>query len=274
MGNGPGQLCVHKGDERDQEVTWTYAISDPYFSNVEQPLTPTFPQSPFGPSNPSAPKCWRISLQQLVISYAQKQSTGSALLGFRLCDTRGGAVVSSVEAGGAVELFNNQWPDQAIREGDLIVEVNGLDGSCRAINSEVWAGHPLDLMIERFKSAEVEWIVEIDRENTSLGLQFDNPSRLDGSTLRVARSSSSAIRRGDLILQVNAEATSAANMAAELMEAQTSKVRVSRKKVTRGVKFQEDVIDDVFCSNSDSDCETPDEPNPATPYFVRHHVSK
>jgi hypothetical protein len=197
-------------------------------------------------------------------------------------------MVASVECGGLIEHFNNRSPDAAIREGDVIVDVNGVVGSCKTVRKMILARRLLDFRIERGRP-EVEWTVDLEEDLPVGCLEFDAPSHLRGSTLRVARvgqasaspspasgrsgHSVSSIRRGDLIMQVNGESTSAATMAAELRRVQPSTLRVSRKKVTRAVKFGEDFIDDVFSLNSDSDCETPVEPGTLAS-FAGHHMKK
>jgi hypothetical protein len=299
MGNK--QFCEHRGTETDLEVFSTFA-DEPGFDDdygLSQPLTPPVElrSTPFGSNDPSTteyydPRQWDVSFQAEEVAMTRThKSTASSLFGFRLFDIRGSAVVFSLEPGGLVELFNNRCPDQAIREGDVIVGVNGIAGSCRAITYAVRAGHHVHFTIERAKGAEVEWTVIIDGHPKSAGLEFDTPSQLEGSTLRVAHvsheprdrglasaplgSHSSSIRRGDVILQVNGEASSALTMAEEMTKAQSSKLRVSRTTVTRAVKFGENLIDDIFSDDDEnSDCETPAEPAVAKPFFVIHHLTK
>jgi hypothetical protein len=192
-------------------------------------------------------------------------------------------VVWSVEPDGAIEFFNNKSPDQAVREGDVILAVNGAAGFCRTINEAVLAGRALCLTIERGVGDEVEWNVETG-DAASLGMQFDTPSQLKGSALRVARvqqqpsrwaSSSNAIRRGDLILQVNAECASAAAMAAELRKEGPMTLFMSRKRL-KNVRFQQNLVADVFST----ECQTmaassvPDEPCAVAPHVVVDHLAQ
>jgi hypothetical protein len=309
MGNG--QFCDHKFDDREAEAQWlektdgfyanTLVLDIPYNLHNGQSLNlppgwspDARPPGASGPQKVFSARQWRVSLlpAEVPIDLSSSQaSNASTQLGFRLFDAPRGAVVFSVDSGGMVDFFNSRSPDKAIWEGDMILEVNGAAGTCRAINHAVLAGRPLDLKIERRTDDEVEWIVEIDGGHGSLGVQFDTPSPLAGSTLRVARgkeersrfsaNASNSIRRGDLIHQVNTESASAAAMAAEMKKARSLRLRVSRKKMKHVVQFQKDLIDDVFSDELIDDgfspiaasC-VPGEPDVTKPYQLMHHVAR
>jgi hypothetical protein len=190
-----------------------------------------------------------------------RRLTAVKLLGLKLMAAPAGSLVYVIEPGGYAERFNNARPDDAIREGDCILEVNGAKASPEAVRDELLAGRPLSLKVERVRGGadqeEIEWTVTVDGPFSSPELQVDTPSLRPDSTLRVARvddeagllmspTAIHALRRGDVILAVNGESSSAAAMAAALTQEEMLTIRVSRKKLNAMVKFEKNLVDRVF----------------------------
>jgi hypothetical protein len=187
-------------------------------------------------------------------------------------------MVDVIKPGGLIDEFNSEHPDQAIREGDVIAEANGIAGSWENVKEEVFSGRSLGLKLERGGAKDrLEWMMEIDSGFHSLGLDFDAPSALEKTSLRIAlvhdegvipkhNASNPAIvvKRGDLIVQVNEESASALAMQAEIQRAssqagQPLKLYIARRKFKRQVSFAKSISMDFDEAKIMSERETAEE---------------
>jgi S1-C subfamily serine protease len=183
--------------------------------------------------------------------------TSVGRFGISLAEAPNGALVDVIKPGGIIDTFNKSEPDKAIREGDVILEANGVSGSWELVKEEFFSGRSVGLKLERgaVVREKLEWMMEIDGGFSSLGIDFDDAPAAEKTSLRIsvvhadgvipkhnARNPMVSVRKGDLIVQVNDESASALAMLQEIERASSEKgdslkIYLVRKKMKRQVSF-------------------------------------